>query len=908
MSLTHGQWMEISPYLDEVLSLADEERGAWMADFHRINPELAPLLQELLREHALVRDEEFLSGQPIGPLETSMAGQCIGAYRLISSIGEGGMGTVWLAERSDGRFERKVAIKFLRFSLGSQSGAERFKREGRILAQVSEPHIAELIDAGVTASGQPYIVLEYVDGQSIDSWCDERNLGVNSRIELFLDVLSAVSHAHAHLIVHRDIKPSNVLVRTDGCVKLLDFGIAKLLADDQSGDATQLTIDCGNALTPQYAAPEQITGGAITTATDVYALGTLLYLLLVGRHPTGSDSLSPAELVKAITESEPMRLSDASVTGTPNAVAEKRGTSPEKLRHDLRGDLDTIIAKTLKKNPSERYASVNAFADDLQRFLRHEPISARPDSAIYRAGKFLRRNRTPVALGTLALLGISAGVTGTLLQTRTARTQRDFAFRQLARAEASNELISFVLSDAAPSGKPFKVNDLLDRAERIVKQQSATDETSRVELLDAIGEQYSTQDETAKSVQVLDEAYQLSRSISDLSVRASAACDLANSLARSGENGQRPESLFQEGMREMPAGPEYASLRADCLLRGSEVAQERGDTEGGIARVLEAQRVSETSMFHNKVLELTIAIDTASAFRVAGRNREAVAAFQRAAETLKSLGRENTQNGVVLFNNWAYALNQLGRPREAEKLYQRAIRISRDSDNDEAVSPMVLLNYAKTLRTLGRLEEASTYAEEATIRAKARGFALAVNQGLLERARIYRDQGNIDQSDAMLKEVEPRLKQDLPPTHYAFAVLEIEKAQNEFHRGDLKAALRLADDALMIDEKSIKAGGRGSDALPSMLENRATIELNAGAGDQAIADASRAVKLLQEQAEPGTFSTQLARSYMALGNALKAGGRLDEARRAFRSAAEHFDKTLGPDHLNARSARRLATS
>ncbi|HXS78536.1 MAG TPA: protein kinase, partial [Terracidiphilus sp.] len=203
MSLTHGQWMEISPYLDEVLSLADEERGAWMADFHRINPELAPLLQELLREHALVRDEEFLSGQPIGPLETSMAGQCIGAYRLISSIGEGGMGTVWLAERSDGRFERKVAIKFLRFSLGSQSGAERFKREGRILAQVSEPHIAELIDAGVTASGQPYIVLEYVDGQSIDSWCDERNLGVNSRIELFLDVLSAVSHAHAHLIVHR---------------------------------------------------------------------------------------------------------------------------------------------------------------------------------------------------------------------------------------------------------------------------------------------------------------------------------------------------------------------------------------------------------------------------------------------------------------------------------------------------------------------------------------------------------------------------------------------------------------------------------------------------------------------------------------------------------------------------------
>jgi tetratricopeptide (TPR) repeat protein len=398
----------------------------------------------------------------------------------------------------------------------------------------------------------------------------------------------------------------------------------------------------------------------------------------------------------------------------------------------------------------------------------------------------------------------------------------------------------------------------------------------------------------------------LSRSISDSSVRASAACNLANSLARSGENGKRPESLFQEGMREMPPGPEYASLRADCLLRGSEVAQESGDIKNGIVRVLEAQRVSQESMFHNKVLELTIAIDTASAYRVAGQNRDAVAAFQRAAETLKSLGRENTQNAVVLFNNWAYALNQLGRPREAEKLYQRAIGISRDSDNDEAVSPMVLLNYAKTLRTLGRLQEASQYAEQASTRAKATGFALALNQALLERARIYRDQGDIDESDVMLAEVEPRLRQDLPPSHYAFAVLGIEKAQNRFRRGDMKGALRLADDALTIDETSIKTGGQGSDALPLLLVNRASIELKTGDVDQAIADASRALKLFQGQAEPGTFSTQLGRSYLALGNALKAKGRLDEARQAFQSSAMQFENALGHDHPDTRSALQSA--
>jgi len=908
MSLTHDRWLEISPHLDEVLSLPDAERAGWMAEFHRTNPNLAPLLEELLHEHAALKEEGFLSGQPSGPFETSFAGQVIGAYRLISPIGEGGMGSVWLAERSDGRFERQVAIKFLRFSLGSLSGAERFKREGRILARVSDPHIAELMDAGVSPTGQPYIVLEYVEGQPIDQWCDEHKLDLTSRITLFLDVLSAVSHAHTNLVVHRDIKPSNVLVRKDGCVKLLDFGIAKLLADDQSGAASQLTLEGGSALTPQYAAPEQITGEGITTATDVYALGALLYLLLVGKHPTCSGALSPAELVKAITDTEPSRPSDASLAAKSDGFAEKCGTSPERLCSDLRGDLDTILGKALKKKPAERYANVDAFADDLQRFLKHEPISARPDSVTYRAGKFLRRNRTAAALGTLALLGTLAGVTGTLLQTRTARKQRDFAFRQLARADASNELISFVLSDAAPSGKPFKVNDLLGRAERIVREQSASDETTRVELLDAIGEQYSTQDETAKSVEVMEEAYRLSRNISDASVRASTACNLANSLARSGENGQRPENLFQESMREMPKGPEYASLRADCLLRGSEVAQESGDIRSGIDRVVEARRVFQNSMFHSKVLELTIAIDTANAYRMAGRNREAVAEFQRAAELLNVLGRENTENAVVLFNDWAYALNQLGRPREAEKLYQRAIGISRDGDNDDAVSPMVLLNYAKTLRTLGRLQEASSYAEQASTRAKAKGFALALNQALLERARIYRELGNLDQSDAMLKEVEPRLRQDLPPTHYAFAVLEIEKAQNEFRRGDTKGAMQLADEALGIDEKSIKAGGQGSDALPGLLLTRATMELTSGAREQAIADANRAVKLLQGQAEPGTFSTQLARAYLALGNALKAQERMNEAREAFRSAAEHFANTLGPDHPNSRDARKLADS
>ena len=276
----------------------------------------------------------------------------------------------------------------------------------------------------------------------------------------------------------------------------------------------------------------------VTTATDVYALGVLLYLLLTGQHPAGAGPHSPADLVKAIVDTEPLRVSDVVArrprSGERTTNAARRATTPDKLRRLLRGDLDTIVAKALKKNPQERYASVTAFADDLRRYLKHEPISARPDTLAYRTAKFVRRNRTAVALAALAFLAAVAGVVGTLIQARTARAQRDFAFRQLSRAEAINDLNSFLLSDAAPSGKPFTVDDLLARAEHIVERQPGED-TIRVELLIAIGRQYTVQDEYAKARRLLEEAYRLSRALPERSTRAMASCALAD---RSVQNGR----------------------------------------------------------------------------------------------------------------------------------------------------------------------------------------------------------------------------------------------------------------------------------------------------------------------------------------------------------------------------------
>jgi serine/threonine protein kinase/Tol biopolymer transport system component len=410
--LSPDEWQALSPRLDEALGMTDDERSIWFSTLRAENPTLAHQLEALLEEHRELSEEGFLDERPVGlPGAPGLSGQTFGVYTLVSQIGHGGMGTVWLAERSDGRFERRVAVKLLNIAFLGKGGEERFKREGRILGLLRHPNIAELIDAGVSQSGHPYLVLEHIEGDHIDRYCDERRLDVRARVGLFLDILQAVAHAHSNLIVHRDLKPPNILVRTDGQAKLLDFGIAKLLEGEGQTGESVLTLEGGRAMTPEYAAPEQLKGEAVTTATDVYALGVLLYVLVTGQHPVGAGSLTPARLVKSILDTEPPRPSDIVAPTETNgetsaANASRRATTPAKLSRLLRGDLDTIVAKALKKNPEERYASVRALAEDLDRYLRLEPIRARPDSVAYRTGKFMRRHRSSVAAALLVAVAL----------------------------------------------------------------------------------------------------------------------------------------------------------------------------------------------------------------------------------------------------------------------------------------------------------------------------------------------------------------------------------------------------------------------------------------------------------------------------------------------------------------------
>jgi hypothetical protein len=416
LALTRDLWVRLGPHLDQALALDEAGQAQYLAGLRTGDEQLAAQLESLLEEHRTLAEKGFLERTPDMPLPQAGAGEFVGAYRLLSPIGSGGMGTVWLAERSDGRFERKVAVKFLSFAAIGH-GEERFRREGAILARMRHPNIAQLMDAGVTEAGYPFLVIEHIDGEPIDSHCERLGLDLRARLLLFLDVLTAVQHAHANLVVHRDLKPSNVLVTRDGTVKLLDFGIAKLLEEDGGpGMATLLTRESGAGLTPEFAAPEQLTGAPVSTATDIYALGVLLFVLLTGKHPAGGGR-SAAALVQAVVLAEAPRASAA--------------VNDSRSRRALRGDLDTIIAKALKKSPEERFPSASAMADDLRRHLRHEPIAARPDSVGYRAAKFARRQWLPVTAAAITVLGLATGLQ-VANRERAEAQQRFLQVRQLA--------------------------------------------------------------------------------------------------------------------------------------------------------------------------------------------------------------------------------------------------------------------------------------------------------------------------------------------------------------------------------------------------------------------------------------------------------------------------------------------
>jgi eukaryotic-like serine/threonine-protein kinase len=462
--LDPAQYAHLSALLDQSLELEPDARVAWLAQLAQHEPESATLLRELLATGAAAAAEPLVSpdtllrelaAQEEG--DAALIGKRFGPYRVLSLLGRGGMGSVWLAERVDGLFSRQVALKLVSAALLGKVVLERLAREREILGSLAHANIARLLDAGFAADGQPYLALEYVDGIPLTSYCDERRLGLHERLQLFRQVLSAVQYAHARLVIHRDLKPSNILVSADGQVHLLDFGIAKLLIEGEAKE-TQLTQLGGRALTPDYAAPEQILGAPITTAADVYALGVMLYELLTGERPYRLRRDSRGALEEAILEADPAAPSHASIT---EAAAQARAMSPARLAKALRGDLDTITLTALKKSPQERYPTVDAFGEDIGRYLSGDAVRAQRDSVAYRARKFVRRHWVGISVAGALVLTLAAGLAATSYEARLAARQRDAAIQ--AQLRSLTQTAAARLKDGDASGAMNIILEVLPR-------------------------------------------------------------------------------------------------------------------------------------------------------------------------------------------------------------------------------------------------------------------------------------------------------------------------------------------------------------------------------------------------------------------------------------------------------------
>jgi len=431
MNWSKPRYAQISKLLDEALELEPGARSAWLEALERRDPEIAIELRELLEPAPDSAAERILTGadelanrfSALPEAEQSLVGRRFGPYCVRSLIGHGGMATVWLAERVDGQFARRVALKLAQRAFMTQGLTERLLRERAILASLDHPNIARLYDAGVAEAGHPYLALEYVAGVPLTTYCDNQQLSVRARLDVFDQVLSAVHYAHAHLVIHRDLKPSNILVTVQGRVCLLDFGIAKLFTADPA-DETELTQLTGRALSLAYAAPEQIAGTPITIAADIYSLGVMLYELLVGQRPYRLPRHSRGALEEAILWTDPTSLTRAPLDETAATV---RSTSTRRLARTVRGDLNTIVLKALQKLPRDRYATVDALREDLRRWRAGEPVLAQPNSLLYRTRKFIRRHWVGVAVGTAFALTLLAGLAATTYEVRVAERQRDIA-------------------------------------------------------------------------------------------------------------------------------------------------------------------------------------------------------------------------------------------------------------------------------------------------------------------------------------------------------------------------------------------------------------------------------------------------------------------------------------------------
>lgn len=644
----------------------------------------------LLEAHA--DSEGFLDAAPATARE-------LGAYRLLSPIGAGGMGQVWLGERRDGAFQQRVAIKVLASTIGDPEALRRAEDERQFLAWIEHPNIARVIDGGSTAQGQPYLVMEFVDGERIDTWCRGRQLDPAARVRLFLQVLGAVDAAHRALIIHRDIKPANVLVTREGVVKLLDFGIAKSL---DSGVAAA-TSTGRTPMTPQYASPEQLTGRPLTTASDIYALGLLLQELLTGKPANPGDGRSVPELATYLLTHAPTRPSqcvDASALDVEPRMAEDWSKR-------ISGDLDRVVLKALAPETARRYGSAQAFADDLSRWLDKRPVSARPDGASYRMGKFIQRNWLAVAAAGVTLTALAIGLSVAIVQQQRAAEQGE-------RAMQANRFLTGMIARADPyaSGTSPTLVEALDQAVLDIPHQLAGQPLLEADVRHAIGRAYLMLERNDAARTQLEQAVALRAS--EPGTEHARALDSLAILEWQVGHYEMAERLFRQALDECSGDQEGLGQRSELLNDYSSLLSNLGRNEEALAAAQESLRMKDKLPEVPARDRAIVLSNIATALDGLGRFHESVNTYKKALAIFESMPSPPPLDMAISLNNLAFVQREAGDIEAAVSSQERAIAMTVKAMGPDF--PRLAVRYsnlAQQYAQLGRHEDAARVANEA---------------------------------------------------------------------------------------------------------------------------------------------------------------------------------------------------
>lgn len=906
------RWLAASPFLEQALDLPPPQRSLWLRQLESQSPAIAADVLRLLAAETADEFDSFLN-VPATPGSSGDApfpqrGEAIGNYRVVEEIGRGGMAVVYLAERADGLFQQRVALKVLRFGAVASLGRRHFAQERQILASLNHPGIARLIDGGVTHTGVPYLTMEYVRGVTLDRHCDSQRLSLEQRLRLFVQVAEAVHYAHRHLIVHRDLKPSNIVVDAEGAVKLLDFGIAKLLSAEALPHGAPATRDVGALMTPEYASPEQARGEPVTTATDVYQLGLLLYELLTGRAPHDLDGRSPVEALQIVCEVEPAPPSaalDAVAPETLATSAAERATTPGQLSRTLRGDLDAIVLMALRKEPERRYSSVAALRDDILRHLRGQPVSAYKGIWLYRTGKFVRRHAMSVAISSISACALVAIV---FWYTTQLAHERDNAAMEAARARQeaafARQISAFLTSVFRGSSSRIAQSDttareLLERGAERIETELAGQPALQGRLLTVIGDTYAQYDLNDKGQPLLERA--LLQNTRLFGANSNEVADSKQGLARIARNrGEltKAQQLLQEvlAIRERTLGPRHLTS-ADARQELAYVYYRLGEAGQAVQSAERAIEIYTESLPENDERLLSAMNTHALALSNAGEYARALAEFEALVPRMEStLGPTNPRLASAL-SNLANMKMELDEFEGVESLMLRATAIDErlygSHHNNVTIDR---LNLASLYYELGRFRDAipvlqQVIGDQQRNAGPRHEFEAAAQSQL---GRLLHTRGDLKEAVAPQRAALDVYRDTVGTSHWRYGQVLREYGELQMELGELRPAEVSLSEALTLARADPEAEQAH---IAAALVSLGQLDARTNEGSRCESHVGEALDLYRTIFPEGNFLIVAAQG--TLGECLLAQNKLADAEPLLRDSIEQ----LGDHH---RIQRRLA--